>query len=61
MTPDRPILYVVAGPNGIGKSTSTFTLLPATIPIINSDEIARIRQLSGIAQTNLQEGATGKR
>ena len=28
-------LYVVAGPNGIGKTTSTYDLIPAGIPIIN--------------------------
>jgi predicted ABC-type ATPase len=34
-------LYVIAGPNGIGKTTSTLSLIPSGVPIINSDEIAK--------------------
>jgi predicted ABC-type ATPase len=36
-----PTIYVIAGPNGIGKTTSTYDLIPQHIPIINSDEIAK--------------------
>ena len=36
-----PTLYVIAGPNGIGKTTSSYDLFPANIPIVNSDEIAK--------------------
>jgi predicted ABC-type ATPase len=52
-----PILYVIAGPNGIGKTTSSYDLVPANVPIINSDEIAKEIRNSGIlaANTNTQE------
>lgn len=36
-----PALYVVAGPNGIEKTTSRYDLAPGNTPIINSDEIAK--------------------
>jgi predicted ABC-type ATPase len=52
---DVPILYVIAGPNGIGKTTSTFDLIPTGIPIINSDEIANAVRNAGIINTNTQE------
>jgi predicted ABC-type ATPase len=48
-------LYVIAGPNGIGKSTTTFDFIPAGTPIINSDEIARLTQLIGNVSANTQE------
>ena len=57
---DTPSLYVIAGPNGIGKTTSVYDFVPATIPVINSDEIAdeirRTRQFN----VNTQEVANGK-
>ncbi|CCH02861.1 hypothetical protein FAES_4862 [Fibrella aestuarina BUZ 2] len=41
----KPFFYVVAGPNGVGKSTASFQYLPAGVELINSDDIARqIRQ-----------------
>ena len=51
----QPTLYVIAGPNGIGKTTSVFDLVPSNIPIINSDEIAAAIRNAGIASTNVQE------
>ena len=36
-----PTIYVIAGPNGIGKTTSSFDILPGKVPTINSDEIAK--------------------
>jgi predicted ABC-type ATPase len=36
-----PALYVIAGPNGIGKTTFSYDLVPANTPIINSKEIAK--------------------
>lgn len=36
-----PTIYVIAGPNGIGKTTSSFDILPGNVPTINSDEIAK--------------------
>jgi predicted ABC-type ATPase len=35
-----PVLYVIAGPNGIGKTSSDYDFVPINIPVINSDEIA---------------------
>lgn len=52
---NSPILYVLAGPNGIGKTTSTYDLIPKNIPVINSDEIAKLAKLAGIVNTNTQE------
>jgi predicted ABC-type ATPase len=41
----QPYFYVVAGPNGVGKSTAAFQYLPVGLELINSDDIARqIRQ-----------------
>ena len=41
----KPFFYVVAGPNGVGKSSASFQHLPKGIEFINSDDIARqIRQ-----------------
>ncbi len=48
-------IYVIAGPNGIGKTSSVFDLIPANIPIINSDEIAASIRLTGSSSINLQE------
>lgn len=48
-------LYVIAGPNGIGKTTSTFDLVPQNIPIINSDEITATIRHAGITNVNTQE------
>jgi predicted ABC-type ATPase len=50
-----PILYVIAGPNGIGKTTSSYDLVPANIPIVNSDEIAKEARSAGIVSANTQE------
>ena len=35
------MLYIIAGPNGIGKTTSAFDIIPQNIPIISYDEIAK--------------------
>ena len=50
-----PTIYVIAGPNGIGKTTSSFDLLPKNIPLINSDEIAKEAREAGILSVNSQE------
>jgi predicted ABC-type ATPase len=51
-----PTLYVIAGPNGIGKTTSSYDIIPLNIPIINSDEIAKeIRKAGIILPGNTQE------
>lgn len=50
-----PTLYIIAGPNGIGKTTSSFDLVPANTPIINSDEIAKEIRNAGLVNVNTQE------
>jgi predicted ABC-type ATPase len=50
-----PELFVLAGPNGIGKTTSSFDIIPAQIPIINSDEIANAARNSGMTSVSTQE------
>jgi len=55
-----PVLYVIAGPNGIGKTTSDYYFLPANVPVINSDEIAAEFKRSGQAVVNTQEIANAK-
>ncbi|HVU98329.1 MAG TPA: hypothetical protein VHE34_24060 [Puia sp.] len=50
-----PTIYVIAGPNGIGKTTSSFDILPSGIPVINSDEIAKEARAAGIIVANTQE------
>ena len=51
-----PTLYVIAGPNGIGKTTSSYDVIPRNTPIINSDEIAKEIRNTGIVPTgNTQE------
>jgi predicted ABC-type ATPase len=55
-----PTIYVIAGSNGIGKTTSTYNLIPQNIPIINSDEIAKEIKLAGHIHGNTQEYANHK-
>ncbi|HXL55895.1 MAG TPA: hypothetical protein VN958_06550 [Chitinophagaceae bacterium] len=47
------VLYVIAGPNGIGKTTSSYDLVPINTPIINSDEIAKEARNAGIISVNI--------
>ncbi|MCU0339957.1 MAG: hypothetical protein MUE30_08735 [Spirosomaceae bacterium] len=54
-----PILYVLAGPNEIGKTTSFFNQFPINLSTINADEIAKqLREKLG--QVNVQEIANGE-
>lgn len=48
-------LFVIAGPNGIGKTTSSYDLVPVNTPIINSDEIAKEIRNDLNSSINLQE------
>jgi predicted ABC-type ATPase len=54
---NSPILYVIGGPNGIGKTTSDFDLFPKNVPVTNSDEIAAEIKRTGAAPVNTQEFA----
>jgi predicted ABC-type ATPase len=55
-----PVLYVIAGPNGIGKTSSDYDFVPNNVPVINSDEIAAELKRSGQSIVNTQEIANGK-
>jgi predicted ABC-type ATPase len=50
-----PTIFVIAGPNGIGKTTSSYDLISKNIPLINSDEIAKEARIAGMVNVNIQE------
>jgi predicted ABC-type ATPase len=50
-----PTIFVIAGPNGIGKTTSFYDFLPGNIPVINSDEIAKEAKAKELISSNTQE------
>ena len=50
-----PTIFVIAGPNGIGKTTSSYDIVPKNIPLINSDEIAKEARIAGLLSGNTQE------
>jgi predicted ABC-type ATPase len=52
---EAPVLYILAGPNGIGKTTSAFDIIPKNVPIINSDEIAKQVRTAELVKVNTQE------
>lgn len=52
---EAPVLYILAGPNGIGKTTSAFDIIPKNVPIINSDEIAKQVRATELVKVNTQE------
>lgn len=37
----QPLIIVLAGPNGAGKSTAASVLIPAEVPYVNADEVAK--------------------
>ncbi len=52
----QPSIYVLAGPNGVGKSTVAYQLIPAGVEQINPDDIARqFRQRSSHQEVVLQQ------
>jgi predicted ABC-type ATPase len=50
-----PTIFVIAGPNGIGKTTSFYDFLPGNTPVINSDEIAKEARTKELIFSNTQE------
>lgn len=51
-----PILYIIAGTNGVGKTTATFNLVTKKLLVINSDEITKqLRSVNHTVAINLQE------
>lgn len=56
---NSPVLYILAGPNGIGKTTSFYDFVPQNFTFINADDIAKqLREKSG--DINIQEIANGE-
>jgi predicted ABC-type ATPase len=59
MKDKNPILYILAGPNGIGKTTSFYDLVPQNIKFINADDLAKQFRES-LGDINVQEIANGE-
>ena len=56
---NKPSLFILAGPNGIGKTTSFYDYIPQNMTFINADDIAKqLREKSG--DVNIQEIANGE-
>ncbi|MDZ7899712.1 MAG: hypothetical protein U5N85_17025 [Arcicella sp.] len=56
---NKPLLYILAGPNGIGKTTSFYDFVPQNMTFINADDIAKqLKEKSG--EVNIQEIANGE-
>lgn len=53
-----PILYIVAGPPGIGKSTNAWNFIPDTVSVLNHDEIEANFKRIGVR--NYEEQANQK-
>ena len=49
-----PKLYIIAGPNGIGKTSTALTQISMNVPIINADEITK-QLKETFPQINVQE------
>ena len=59
MMENEPSLFILAGPNGIGKTTSFYDFIPQSTTFINADDIAKqLREKSG--DVNIQEIANGE-
>lgn len=52
---DNPVAYIIAGANGVGKSTSYYGYIPVGCPFINADEISRKLKESVNDDRNIQE------
>ena len=56
---NKPMLYILAGPNGIGKTSSFYDIIPQNMTFINADDIAKqLREKTG--DVNIQEIANGE-
>lgn len=53
------MLYILAGPNGIGKTTSFYNYVPQNIKFINADDLAKQLRES-LGDINVQEIANGE-
>ncbi len=59
MKDEKPMLYILAGPNGIGKTTSFYNYVPQNIKFINADDLAKQFRES-LGDINVQEIANGE-
>jgi len=55
MKAENPTLYIIAGANGVGKTTSFYDLFPIECPFINADEISKKLKESTNDGRNIQE------
>lgn len=56
-TDDEPLqVIVLAGPNGAGKTTAAATVLPAEMPFVNADEVARTLPRYPSREADLEAG-----
>ena len=59
MTENKPTIYILAGPNGIGKTTVNQYYIPSEVPYINADDIAK-QLREKMNDTNVQELANAE-
>jgi predicted ABC-type ATPase len=52
---DAPIIYVIAGPNGVGKTTSAEDYFLNGLNLVNADEIAKQLRQQYPYLSNVQE------
>jgi predicted ABC-type ATPase len=52
---ENPTMYIIAGANGVGKTTSFYDLFPIECPFINADEISKKLKESANNDRNIQE------
>lgn len=55
MKAENPTLYIIAGANGVGKTTSFYDLFLIKCPFINADEISKKLRESTNDGRNIQE------
>ena len=56
---NKPTIYILAGPNGIGKTTVNQYFIPSEVPYINADDIAK-QLRERLNTTNVQELANAE-
>lgn len=56
---DKPHIYILAGANGIGKTTVNSFFIPQGVPFINADDIAKQLKLQ-LGNINVQELANAQ-
>ena len=56
---NKPTIYILAGPNGIGKTTVNQYFIPSEVPYINADDIAK-QLRERLNDVNVQELANAE-